>query len=436
MIPALRHEILCECVVLGISFENVRRRQFPGVLRFTATRRFAAYLVGGPETRSLVWMRAAAWWLLTLLVLPLYVVVRSNADNIGLPVHGASTEHALFGALPTVWLQGALWNGSEWLEWAVVIVHTSWFFVPLALGLAISLRRPDRVGSYLRWWIAAELMALVFFILLPTRPPWMDNHEVVRVIALRFGGQIEDSNGLAAMPSLHVALPFVLALWLWRERWLAPAIVMLGYTSVIAFEVVFSGEHYAIDVIGAVAFGFLVAGVARQDMWKIAQQIVSWAGTSSRRWLPGKRSFSSERGQALIEMAFILPVMLVFLLVLVDFGLALDRREVIQHAAREGARYGAVGHSVDEIKDQTVAQSEGVLATSDVSVCYVDGTDSNTNVGDAGDDVQVSIDYTYGFSAGSGELLAAMGVGAPSIQMTPLAQARLETPVTGANACS
>ena len=170
-------------------------------------------------------------------------------------------------------------------------------------------------------------------------------------------------------------------------------------------------------------------------MWKITRRSFRWARSTSRRWRV-RQQLSSERGQALIELAFILPVMLVFLLVLVDFGLALDRREVIQHAAREGARYGAVGHTVNEIKAQTVDQSEGVLTTSNVSVCYVDGTDANSNVGDAGDDVQVSIDYTYGFSAGSGELLASIGVGAPSIHMTPLAQARLETPVTGATACS
>jgi hypothetical protein len=271
---------------------------------------------------------------------------------------------------------------------------------------------------------------------LPTRPPWMDNHEVVRIVALRFGGQIQDSNPLAAMPSLHVALPFVLALWFWRERWLGATIAMLGYSSVIAFEVVFSGEHYVIDVVGAVAFGLFVASVARLDMWQIANQTFGRAASVRRRWFQRRRVLGSESGQALIELAFILPVMLVFLLVLVDFGLALDRREVIQHAAREGARYGAVGHSVVEIKQQTVDQSDGVLTLSDVSVCYVDGPDSNTTVGNAGDDVRVSINYTYKFTAGSGELLATVGLGAPSIGMTPLAEARLETPVTGAPACS
>ena len=56
-----------------------------------------------------------------------------------------------------------------------------------------------------------------------------------------------------------------------------------------------------------------------------------------------------ERGQNLMEFALILPVILIFLLTVVDFGLALDRREVIQSGVREGARAGATGLSEDEV---------------------------------------------------------------------------------------
>src|SRR2546428_9890554 len=57
----------------------------------------------------------------------------------------------------------------------------------------------------------------------------------------------------------------------------------------------------------------------------------------------------SERGQTLIEFAFVLPVILVFILVLVDFGIALDRREVLQPAVGDAARSGAVGSGLDAI---------------------------------------------------------------------------------------
>ena len=59
------------------------------------------------------------------------------------------------------------------------------------------------------------------------------------------------------------------------------------------------------------------------------------------------RAFGSrcrnEGGQTLIEFALAAPLLLVFLLAIVDFGIAIDRRIVLDHAVREGARYASVG---------------------------------------------------------------------------------------------
>lgn len=145
------------------------------------------------------------------------------------------------------------------------------------------------------------------------------------------------------------------------------------------------------------------------------------------------RKLRSERGQTLIEFAFVLPIILVFLLALVDFGIALDRREVIQHAVREGARQGAVG---GDAVTTTVDQSQGLFAPGDLDVCYVAGPNGEP-AGAAGSFVRVSGDFTYTFSLGSGELLHAFGVSGPlSIGMSPAAQERMETSVAGATACS
>ncbi len=145
---------------------------------------------------------------------------------------------------------------------------------------------------------------------------------------------------------------------------------------------------------------------------------------------------TGERGQALLEFAFILPILLVFLLSLVDFGIALDRREVIQHAVREGARQGSIGLTEAEITDVVVSQSQEILTPADVTVCYADGPGA-APAGFAGSAVRVSATFTYQFSLGSGELLGAMGIdpSAFSIQMTPNAEARLETSVSGATGC-
>ncbi len=129
-------------------------------------------------------------------------------------------------------------------------------------------------------------------------------------------------------------------------------------------------------------------------------------------------------------MAIVLPLLVVFILVLVDFGTAIDRREVIQHAVYEGSRKGAVGASVADIKSRAVAQSQGLLTDSDISVCYLD-SDANGMLGNAGDDVRVSANFTYKFSIGGGETLTAWSVPVPQITMTPHADSRLENSVVG-----
>jgi Flp pilus assembly protein TadG len=50
----------------------------------------------------------------------------------------------------------------------------------------------------------------------------------------------------------------------------------------------------------------------------------------------------SESGQAIIELAFALPLLLVIVMGIFDFGLMFQRYEVVTNAAREGARVGVL----------------------------------------------------------------------------------------------
>ena len=142
----------------------------------------------------------------------------------------------------------------------------------------------------------------------------------------------------------------------------------------------------------------------------------------------------SERGQTLLEFAAIFPIVLLLLLLLIDFGVAIDHRQVIQHAVREGARHGAVGLSESDVVDSVVANSGGELESDDITVCYVDGPDGQP-AGNAGSAIRVSATSGYDFTLGSGAILSGMGVGPLTITMSPSADARLETSVTGADEC-
>ena len=62
-----------------------------------------------------------------------------------------------------------------------------------------------------------------------------------------------------------------------------------------------------------------------------------------------------EDGAAAIEFAILLPILLLILFGIIEFGFALYGKEVITNASREGARYGIVidspRHSEDQIKE-------------------------------------------------------------------------------------
>ena len=55
-----------------------------------------------------------------------------------------------------------------------------------------------------------------------------------------------------------------------------------------------------------------------------------------------QRRRSDEQGAELIEFALILPLILILLMGIFDFGLAFQRYEVLTNAAREGARMGSL----------------------------------------------------------------------------------------------
>lgn len=249
---------------------------------------FAAALVCLLATRGLAKHLGASahpvrkwlpWWLAAIIVGAILATARGYADNVGFPVHSAELEEAVFGSLPTVWLQDHLYSASpDVFSWAAVTVHASWFVVTWGAAAVVTLRKGDRVASFFRWCFGLYVAALAVFVLFPLEPPWMAEEGVVRAIAsVSVVGEIDDPNPLAAMPSLHVAFPLMISLWFLREGWQRPAIGMLVYSGLVSFEVVSSGEHYVVDVVGGAALALVVALAARVDY--------AWL-LSAVRWRP------------------------------------------------------------------------------------------------------------------------------------------------------
>jgi Flp pilus assembly protein TadG len=78
-----------------------------------------------------------------------------------------------------------------------------------------------------------------------------------------------------------------------------------------------------------------------------------------KRLLRGRRS---ERGAELIELALVLPILLLVFASIVDFALMFQRFLVISNAAREGARIAVLpGYTLPDIQNRvTVYVREGI----------------------------------------------------------------------------
>lgn len=62
-----------------------------------------------------------------------------------------------------------------------------------------------------------------------------------------------------------------------------------------------------------------------------------------------KRLYKKKEGQAMVELALILPVLLLLLFGCIEFGSIFGAYLMVNNLARDGARYGVVGHTDAQI---------------------------------------------------------------------------------------
>jgi Flp pilus assembly protein TadG len=92
----------------------------------------------------------------------------------------------------------------------------------------------------------------------------------------------------------------------------------------------------------------------------------SWRG---RRHSPVPHG-TNDRGAAAVEFALVLPLLLLVVFGLIDFGRALNEQIVLTQAAREGARAAALGGADAVTRSRSAAQPLSGVAVS-VTACPV-----------------------------------------------------------------
>ncbi|MDS0525888.1 pilus assembly protein [Clostridium sp. SHJSY1] len=102
------------------------------------------------------------------------------------------------------------------------------------------------------------------------------------------------------------------------------------------------------------------------------------------------KSLKNQNGQALVEFAIILPILLILVMGILQFGMMLNSYLAIENATREGARAGIVGKSDFEIKNMIIAMSPSLDPQN--IVITINPTENSRK---SGDTLVVKITYNY-----------------------------------------
>ena len=173
---------------------------------------------------------------------------------------GALFEPAVQRVVDTSSLLITLTSYTYWLsQFAVVGLTLLWVYF----------RRHERFAFFRNWLIAANLVGLVGYVLMPTAPPRMypewgfvDYVAQYSAISHESGLIAWGSNPYAAMPSLHAMDAFIVGIVMAGlcRSWIAKAL-WLAWPAWVGFAVIATGNHYWLDVVAGIVIAVLT-GIA------------------------------------------------------------------------------------------------------------------------------------------------------------------------------
>jgi len=210
----------------------------------------------------------------------IFTALRSLADETALArtlnMNVARFERWLFGGeLPSISLQDVFYDPTrvQFHDYFFTGVHWSYFIIPHFLAVRAWQKDPALFRHYLSALTLLLGVGLGIYFLIPSNPPWLSGESfdspaaatVIRImepVGESLGGGlyqasykvVGESNPIAAMPSIHMAITFLLVFpsGYFGRRW---KILAWIYSALMAAALVYLGEHYIVDV----AVGMLIA---------------------------------------------------------------------------------------------------------------------------------------------------------------------------------
>jgi Flp pilus assembly protein TadG len=107
---------------------------------------------------------------------------------------------------------------------------------------------------------------------------------------------------------------------------------------------------------------------------------------------------TTENGQAVVEFAVILPVLLMILFAILQFGIVFNNYIQVTAAAREGARKAAVSRSLGTSSAENAATAAAKAAAPGLKQGNINVTYPNSPTFVQGSDVSVKVTYPYSIS--------------------------------------
>lgn len=241
-----------------------------------------------------------AYWLAQWVTAPLGTGDAADTNRLGAVLHvlgPARGDELLVGTVPTVWLQARLVDGtSHWWDAAAALVYVT-HFVAIPLLTAVTwFRLRARFTEWLTAVLTMSLVGIAGYLAYPAAPPWLaaergDIGAVDRISGLGWehlgldgiarlveAGQ-SGSNPVAAMPSLHAGAAMLVALFLWSGARRLTKVLLAAYALAMAVTLVYTGEHYVVDVLA----GWLVAGLGVVVARSVAARRRRTTGTGGPR---------------------------------------------------------------------------------------------------------------------------------------------------------
>jgi Flp pilus assembly protein TadG len=118
---------------------------------------------------------------------------------------------------------------------------------------------------------------------------------------------------------------------------------------------------------------------------------------------PSSSRKTRDRGTAAVEFALVLPVLLLILFGIIDFGRALNAQITLTAAAREGVRLAALGYPDAAVQARVATAAPGLsgVTASVVQSCPEDAG--------AAQDAQVDVSYSFSFITPFGAIAGFFG---------------------------